>query len=347
MASVDLGLQRYTDERGKRFLDELLPRVEALPGVRSATIASHVPFDFGIMFTDVAIEGEIPGSKDSVLAIAFSAVGPTFFETAQVSLMRGRGFTREDHERSRRVAVVNAAMAQKLWPGKDAVGQRLRLGAKGPWIEVVGVARDGKYMMLAEPRRAYFYIPIAQDYRSPVTILVRTASDPAHLAGPLQAAVNAQDPDLPVFNIRTMTDHMRDSVFAFMPFRAAVWMAGVQGVVGLLLAVMGLYAVVSYTVATRTREIGVRMALGARGIDVLRLVVRDGMRLTAIGIAIGLLIAIGIGFVLSRVLFGLTAVDGAVLVGVTTLLTAIAALACYAPARRATHLDPMVALRRE
>jgi hypothetical protein len=245
------------------------------------------------------------------------------------------------------VGVVNEAMARKLWPDKEAIGRRFRLGSQGDWIEVVGVARDGKYMMLVEPNRPYFYLPIAQDYRSPVTLLVRSASDPSSLAGPLQRLLGEMDPDLPVFNVRTMAHHMRDSVFAFMPFRIAVAMAGAQGAVGLLLAVMGLYAVVSYTVTRRTREIGVRMALGARRADVLRLVIRDGMRLSLIGIAIGLLLALGIGLVLSRVLYGVTAVDTTVLASVTALLLGVSAFACYVPARRATRVDPMIALRSE
>jgi predicted permease len=347
LASIDLGLQRYDEARGRRFLDDLVPRLEALPGVQSVSVATHVAFDFGIVFAEVATGDEIPGSKDGLLSVAYSAVGSSFFETAGASLSRGRGFDERDDERSRRVGVVNETMGRQLWPGKDPVGQRFRLGAQGDWIEVVGVARDGKYMMLVEPRRPYFYIPIEQSYRSPVTLLVRSAGDPAPLAGPLQRLLNEMDPDLPVFNVRTMAHHMRDSVFGFMPFRLAVLMAGVQGAIGLLLAVMGLYAVVAYTVTRRTREIGLRMALGANRADVLRLVVRDGMRLTLIGVVLGLLLAVGIGLVLSQVLYGLSPVDVPVLAGVTALLLGVSALACYVPARRATRVDPMIALRCE
>jgi putative ABC transport system permease protein len=347
-ASIDLGLQQYSGERGRQFLDDLVTRVEALPGVESASLTTHVPFDYGIVFADVGIEGEIPGSKDGLLSTAYGVVGSTFFETARASIVRGRGFNRHDDEKSLRVGVVNDAMARKLWPGRDAIGQRFRFGSKGEWIVVVGIARDGKYLMLTEPPRPYCYVPIAQNYRSPVTLLVRTASDdPAALAGPLRRLLGEMDPDLPVFNVRTMTNHMRDSVFAFMPFRMAVALAGAQGAVGLLLAVMGLYAVVSYTVTRRTREIGVRMALGANRTDVLRLVIRDGMRLSLIGVAIGLLMALGIGLVLSQVLYGVTPVDAAVLASVTALLLGVSAFACYAPARRATRVDPLTALRCE
>ncbi len=347
MASIDLGLQRYQEARGRRFLDDLVRRVEALPGVTGATVLTHVPFDYGIVFANVRIEGDIPGTKEGTLSTAYSVVGETFFETAGADLVRGRGFDGHDDEQSRRVAVVNQTMARQLWPDKDAVGQRFRLRQDGAWIDVVGVARDGKYMMLAEPPRPYFYLPIEQNYASPVTLLVRSASSPASLAGPVQRVLGDLDPDLPVFNVRTMEQHMRTSVFGFMPLRIAVAMAATQGGVGLLLAVIGLYAVVSYTVTRRTREIGLRMALGAGRADVLRLVVRDAMRLTVMGIALGLLVSFGLGALLSRVLVGLPRVDLLVLASVTAILLAVSAFACYVPARRAVRVDPMIALRAE
>jgi putative ABC transport system permease protein len=347
MASVDLGLQGYDEVRGRRFLEDLVARVEALPGVQAASVATHIPFDYGITFAEVALDQDIPGTKDGVLSSAFNVVGRGFFETAGTTLVRGRRFDRHDAGESRRVGIVNEAMARQLWPGKDAIGQRFRFGSDGPWIEVVGIARDGKYMMLAEPTRPYFYLPVDQDYRSPATLIVRSASNPTSLAAPVQRVLNELDPELPVFNVRTMEQHMRDSVFAFFPVRMAVTMATAQGAIGLLLAVIGLYAVVSYTVTRRMREIGVRMALGAGSRDVLRLVVRDGMRLSMIGAAVGLVMALGVGFVLSHVLYGLTSVNVAVLIAVTTLLLVVSAVACYVPARRATRVDPVIALRCE
>jgi predicted permease len=347
MASVDLGLQGYDDARGRRFLEDLVTRVEALPGVQAASVAVHIPFDYGVMFADVALDQDIPGTKDGRLSSAFNVVGHGFFEAAGTVLVRGRTFDRHDDEQSRRVGVVNETMARQLWPGEDAIGQRFRVGAKGPWIEVVGIARDGKYMMLAEPNRPYFYLPIDQDYRSPATLVVRSASNPTALAAPVQRVLSELDPELPVFNVRTMEQHMRDSAFAFFPLRIAVSMATVQGAIGLLLAVIGLYAVVSYTVTRRTREIGVRIALGAGRRDVLQLVVRDGMRLTLVGIALGLLMAVGLGALLARVLVGLPPVDWTVLATTTLLLLAVSALACYVPARRAIRVDPMIALRAE
>jgi predicted permease len=345
--SIDLGLQQYSDERGRRFIEEFLRRAEGMPGVTSATAGAHVPFDYGPAFASISIDGGIPGSKDDSLSMPFTVVGPHFFETTRTALTRGRAFDDRDNETSARVGVINETMARKLWPGQDPLGRRFRFGPEDRWIQVIGVAVDGKYVMLAEQPRPYFYVPLSQRYRSPMTIVVRSAPDPGSLAAPLQRLLNEMDPDLPVFNVRTMESHISGSVFGLMPLRMGAAIAGVQGLIGVLLAVMGLYAVVAYGVVRRTREIGVRMALGARRTDVLRLVVRDGMWLSAIGCGLGLMMALGIGALLSAVLYGLKRVDAPVFVAVTGLLLAVSALACYMPARRASRLDPVVALRRE
>jgi predicted permease len=347
MLSVDLGLQQYSDERGRRFLEDLVEKAEALPGVESATIAVHVPFDYGMQLTDVGTGEEIPGAKDGYLSIAYTVVGPRFFETTGAFLMRGRGFDSRDDRNQQRVAIVNETMASRLWPGRDAIGSRFRFGRDGDWVVVAGVARDGKYVMLGEEPRPYFYLPLAQAYRSPATLIVRSVSDPLALASPVRRLLNEMDADLPVFNIRTMDQHIQDSVFGLMPLRAGASMAAAQGVIGLLLAVMGLYAVVSYAVTRRTREIGVRMALGASRRNVLLLVVREGMRLSLVGVVVGLLLALGMGLVLSKVLYGVSPVDLRVIGGVTALLLVVSAVACYLPALRATRVDPLTALRHE
>ena len=347
MASIDLGLQQYTEARAQRFIEDALRRAEALPGVTSATVVSHVPFDYGMLLANVSTGSEIPGTRDNAISVAYDIVGPKFFETVETPVVRGRAFDATDTGRSRRVAVINEMLAAKLWPRLDPIGRRLRLGGSDDWLEVVGVARDGKYVMLAEQARPYVYLPLAQRYQTPITIIARASTDPAALAQPLQRLVNDMDPDLPVFNVKTMDTHLRTSVFGLLPFRMGATMAGAQGAIGMLLAIMGLYAVVSYAVARRTREIGVRMALGAAQTDVMRLVVREGLWLSLIGLALGLLIALGLGLVLSKVLYGVPSADVGVLAGVSTLLLAVSALACYVPARRATRIDPLTALRQE
>ena len=348
MMSMDLGLQQYSDERGYLFIEDLLRRAEAAPGMASATALAHIPFDYSIQLTDITIDGGIPASKEGSISTSFNIVGPRFFETTGVPITRGRGFDTRDDARGRRVAVVNETMARQLWPRQDPIGRRFRYGRTGDhWVDVVGVAADGKYVMLAEPPKPYFYLPLAQRYESPMTVLARTGGDPAAAALALQKLVAQMDPDLPVFNVRTMDAHIRTSIFALMPLRAGAWMAGVQGAIALLLAVMGLYAVVSYAVVRRTREIGVRMALGASAPDVLRLVVREGMWLSLTGIVIGLGLSLAVGVVLSSVLFRVAAVDVPVLAATTALLLGISALACYIPARRATRVDPLTCLRYE
>jgi predicted permease len=347
MMSVDLGMQQYDDARGRRFLEQLADRAQQLPGVVSATVAVHVPFDYGMQIANVGIDGDIVNSQDGFVSTAFNVVAPRFFETTGVTLMKGRALDATDTERSRRVAVINNAMARRLWPSGDPVGRRFRLGRNGEWIEVVGVAADGKYLMLAEEPRPYFFVPLSQHYRSPATLIVRASADPNGLAEPLRRLLAQMDPDLPVFNVKAMDAHIRDSAFGLMPMRMGATMAGVQGLMALVLAVMGLYAVVSYGVTRRVREIGVRMALGAERRDVLRLVVREGMRLAIVGTAIGLLLALGVGMVMSGVLYGVTPMEARVFAGVTALVLIVSALACYIPARRAMRVDPLVALRYE
>ncbi len=347
MMSMDLGLQQYGDDRSRHFLDTLVSRAEALPGVTSATVAMHVPLDYGIQVNDVSIGGAIPGTKDDKLPVAYNAVGLRFLETTGARLLKGRTIERSDNETSRPVALVNETMAAKLWPGKEPVGQRFHVGDSQDWVEVVGVVANGKYVMLSEEPRPYFYLPLSQRRASNTTLMVRSAGQPLALVTPLTRILHDLDPDLPIFNVRTMDAHVRDSVFGLMPLRMGAAIAGGQGVIGLFLAVLGLYAVVSYTVARRTREIGIRMALGADRTEVVRLVVGEGMRLTVVGIVIGLAASLGIGLALSKVLYGVGGSNAGVYVGVTALLLGVSALACYLPARRATRVDPHIALRAE
>jgi putative ABC transport system permease protein len=348
MVSTDVSLQGYDQERGLRFEKQLLDDVRALPGVESATFAQHVPFSNSIKITNVFPDNSTASLTGNQIAVSHSAVAPDYIATMGLSLLRGRDLGESDGAKSPLVAVINEAMAKTLWPGKDAIGQHFHLDWNGsPPVEVVGVVATGKYLMLTEEPRPYFYIPFAQRYGMPATLIVRALGNPASLTKSVRDAIHHLDPDLPVYDLLTFDDHLANSFMALMPLRMGATIAGIQGALALLLAVLGLYAVVSFGVTNRTREIGVRMALGASSKNVLQLVASEGLRLTLIGLGIGLVLALAVAFGLSRVVFGVSAFDPVALAVVVTLLTATAALACWLPARRATKVDPMVALRAE
>jgi len=348
MLSLDLSLQGYNQERGLRFQQQVLERTRALPGVESAHFAQHVPFNNNIVIRDTYPDAPTGHVPDGHTTVALSAVSPGFATAFGVRLLRGRDLTPADDEKSPHVAVINEAMAKAFWPGEDPIGRRFhRDWAGGPPIEVVGVVSTGKYIMLTEEPRPYYYVPFAQNYGMPASLVVRAAGDPHGLARSLRETIRAVDPDLPVYGLVTIDEHLASSALAFMPLRMGATMAGIQGGLGLLLAVLGLYSVVSYGVTRRTREIGLRMALGATHGDVVSLVSREGLRLTLIGLGLGLAMALLLSLGLSRVLFGVRAVDPVAFPAVVGVLLATSALACYWPARRATRVDPMIALRAE
>lgn len=345
MASFDLGLQGYSDERGRQFHDSLTGRLQALPGVRSASLARSVPFDYGIEIRDVAAEGQ--NIEDRYTAVAHNRIDAGYFETLGCTLLQGRNFTRQDTETTPKVAIVNQLMAQRFWPGKDPLGQRFHFGRNGELIEVVGVARAGKYVMLGEEPRPYFYLPLRQNYTSPITLHLQTEGDPGSVIAALRQVLRDLDPHLPIFNVRTMEEHLRESAFGLMPLRLGATLAGVQGLLALALAILGVYGLVAYVVGQRTREVGIRMALGAQKFHVLRLVLREGLVLTLVGAGIGLVAAVGLKVAISKVLYGLAPASAPVFAGVILLLAVVALMACYLPARRAIRVDPIVALRYE
>lgn len=348
MLSLDLTLQGYDPARGRRFQKQLIERVDALPGVVSARFTRHVPFDNNIQIHSVWPDNPTAALPDGHTTVAGTSVTPGFLHEMGIPLLRGRYLAPGDDEQSPHVAVINEAMARAFWPGKNPLGQHFHRDWQGsPPIEVVGVVPTGKYLMLSEDPRPYYYVPFAQDYGMPATLVVRTAADPQGLAPALRRAVHAIDPDLPIYNLVTMDEHLRDSFFALMPLRFGALLAGIQGAIALVLAVLGLYAVVSFGVSSRTREIGLRMALGAGRQDVIRFVTHEGLRLTVVGILAGLLGGLALSFGLSHVVFGVRPFDPIAFPAVVVLLVVTAALACWIPARRATKVDPMIALRAE
>ena len=346
MASLDLGLQGYDEASQKQFHRRLLDRLKDLPGVRSASLAANVPFSYNFEIANIAAE-EKAGEKDSYTILHANYISPEYLTTMGITLLSGRNFNQHDDETAPKVAIINAIMAERLWPGQNALGRRFKWGPGGDSWQVVGIARNAKYVMIGEEPRPFFYAPLAQRHASPVTIQIWTAGDPPALTPVVRDVLRELDANLPIYNVLTMEGHLNDSAFAMMPLRFGAVLAGVQGLLGLFLAAMGLYGVVSYVVSQRTREIGVRVALGARRIDILRLVVRNGLRLTFIGLAIGLLVSLRFTLILTKVLSGLTPAVAPVFAAVIALLAGVALLACYLPARRATRVDPMEALRCE
>jgi predicted permease len=343
-ATVDLGLLRYKEAEGDNFYRELLSRVESQPGVERASLVRFAQLGSSFAQGQVFAEGKAADGGDGT-PTGFNIVGPRYFETMGTRLVRGRDFTDADREGAPQVAVVNETLAAMLWPGEDPLGKRLSFeGARGPFLEVVGVARDGKYRTLGDRSRPYFYTPLFQSYQPRMTLVVRTSGEPTALVGAVRAQLHALDPNLPVAEVRTLGEQFDLSL---LPARVAAYTLGSFGLLALALAGVGVYGVVSYSVAQRTREIGVRVALGAGARDVLRLVLGEGLSVVGLGLALGLALAFAAARLFAGFLYGVDAADPVTFVGVPALLGAIALAAGYLPARRATRVDPMVALRHE
>jgi predicted permease len=277
------------------------------------------------------------------IAIPFST-SPGYFEAMGIPL-RGRDFRMDEEKRENRVAIVNETFARRFYPGQDAIGKRFNWsGPDNPFWEIIGVVPDGKYNSLGEDPKPAVYQPFFRDYEGAVTLIARTRGNPATTLAALRAEVQKLDPALAIYGTKTLTEHMGTSLF---PARMAAIALGSFGVLALILAAVGIYGVMSHVVAGRTREIGLRMALGAQLADVRRLILRQGMMLALIGSAVGLAIAFGGAQMLKSLLYGVSATDPITFGGVALVLLGVALFACWIPARRASRVDPMVALRAE
>jgi predicted permease len=341
-ASYDLTLQNYPVERRDVFRRELLARIDTLPAVSSATIADLPPLS-GTMFSTVVTSTRDGG--DTVEGRAYmSSIGPRYFSTLEIPLVRGRAVGDEDRRGAPSAAVVNETLARQLWPGSDALGRILRFD-EGYTVQVIGVARDAKYDDATEDPRPFLYLSLAQHAQlDRETVIVRTAGSSA-LATPLvQAHIRALDPALPVFDVRPFETVLRDRADKQRGISALF--AGF-GLLALLLVSLGLYGVMAYAVTRRTREIGVRLALGATPAQLTRLIAGDGLRLALTGVAIGAVLALPLASVLGALIFGVQVADLATFAGTCGLLVAVAMVAAFFPARRAARLDPIVALRTE
>lgn len=347
--SFDLGLQGYDEARGREFERQLIERVKALPGVRAASLTDLFPLSLNDSNSDFYVEGQ-PAVRGANAPLAMRAsVGQDYFKAMNIPLLAGRSFEERDEENAPRVVVINETVARRFFPGEnpaaEAVGKRLSLkGSEGPWIEIVGVAKAGKYWTIGEAPQFFIYSPIRQSYSSSVTLMARTEGDPRTLVSAIRGEARKLDANLPLFDVKTMNEHLGVSLF---PARVAAALLGGFGLLALLLAAMGIYGVVSYSAAQRTREIGIRLALGAQGKDVLRLVAGRGMMLVAVGLSLGLIVALVLTRFMESVLYGVSATDPLTFALVVALLALVALVACLVPARRATKVDPMVALRYE
>jgi putative ABC transport system permease protein len=343
LVSLDLFPNGYDEKRGAEFYRRIAERVSALPGVESASLSNNVPPTmFGGTNWTHEIEGYAPRPNEN-MGIEYEVVGTGYFRTMRIPIVGGREFEEADRAQSTPLAIVNETMARRYWPGQSALGKRLR-GGGGPWATIIGVARDVKNIDATEPARPWMYYPLAQSYNSEMTLVVRTAGDPLLAFADVRGAIRALDATLPLSDVMTLETHCDVPLFLD---RIVVTFLNAFGLLALGLAAIGLYGVMAYSVAARTREIAIRMALGAQTTDVLKLVIRQGMTLTAIGVVIGSISALGLTQLIRELLFGVSTADPLTFISIALLLIVVALLAAYMPARRAAKVDPMVALRWE
>jgi len=342
--SFDLGLQGYSEEKGRAFHKDILQRAQNLPGVRSTALVSTLPLSLDYSYNSIYVEGQPTTSSSNLPQAIPNEISPNYFRTMEIPL-RGRDFSEHDSQKESRVAIVNETFARRFFPNRDAIGGRFNFsGPADPLWEIIGVAADGKYQTLGEDPKPAFYRPLLRDYSTNITLVARTTGDSQAVIGALRTELQNLDSTLPLYNVKTLSAHMSLPLFHY---RVAAVALGSFGVLAVVLAAIGIYGVMSYVVAGRTREVGMRMALGAARSDVLILIIKQGMSLALLGLGFGLLGAFGIAQLIVKLLFGVNPTDPITFVGVSLLLGLVALLACYLPARRATKVDPLVALRYE
>jgi putative ABC transport system permease protein len=347
--NLDVSRQGYDDARGAQFYRQFLERIQSQPGIRSATLASRLPLAGGFSRT-VYVEGEVPSEKERGVLVNTATVAEDYFRTLEIPVVAGRSFGPEDVETSPAAAIINETMAKRFWPGRDAVGLSFRfpnLRGDGSFTEplrIVGIAKDSKYVTLGEEPTPFIYLPFRQNYTPAMGLLLRYDQDPASALTQVRREVAAIDPGLPIFNAQPLTEQIRAALWLS---RVGAYLLAAFGALALLLTTVGTYGVIAYTVTRRIPEIGLRMALGAGPGRILGMIIGNGMTTVGLGLAVGLAAALVLGRSMTPVLVGVGWGDPAIYVGITAVLSVVALLACYLPARRAAGVDPTIALRQE
>jgi predicted permease len=348
MMSFDPGLVRYTEAQSQQFFQQVAERARQVPGVKSVTMTTSIPMlNDSIGAVPIAPEGfQFPAGKDNVTVLS-SMVDEYYFETMGITRLEGRNFRVEDNLDAPRVAIVNQHLAQHFWPNQDPLGKRFRLDdSEKRMVEIVGIAKTSKYIFIAEPPSDFVYLPYRQKKPQRMVMVAQSAADPASLVTPLREVVHGLDTNLPLYNVRTMEELYR--MRAVSVFNVIVGVVAAMGMMGLGLSIVGLYGLVAYAASRRTKEIGIRIAIGATRRTVLRMVLRQGIALALIGLVVGLFASVGAGE-LMRAAFpsGDNQRDVLAVVLVAPVVLAVTFLAAYIPARRAARIDPMKALRYE
>ena len=343
MLAFDLGALHYDEGHGQQFLRAAVERANAAPGVKAAAVASNFPLGGGFART-VFPEGEdeTTGYRGTLTQLDDITTG--YFDALRIPLIRGRLFTDADRKDTAAVAIINEAMAKKFWPNQEAIGKRFHFFGDTMLREVVGITRNSTVNAIGEVPPPLVYLPVAQDYAPAATLQVQTSGKPEPVIAGVRAQIQSLEPSLAITNVQTIGQIIDQGLWA--PEMGAALLT-VFGGLAMVLAAVGVYGVLAYSVTQQTREIGIRMAMGAERGHVLRLVVGQGLKLAASGLVLGILVSLLLTRQLSSLLFGVSAYDPLTYAGVTVILVSVALLACYIPARRATHVDPLVALRYE
>ncbi|HEY7856163.1 MAG TPA: ABC transporter permease [Terriglobales bacterium] len=328
-----------------QFEKQALDRVRALPGVANATIASGTPMAASGFARSFLHEGETPNPGRASQFVSVESITPgNYFDTMRIPLLSGRDFTPNDSEKTQKVMIVNQTMAKQVWPGQDPMGKRVRFTGDTDYTQVVGIARDSKYFTLSEDPLPFAYLPLAQYPQTALGLTVRAVGAPAGLLQEMRAAMRAQDRTLPVTQVQTAAEPIEQSLWAA---QMAAYLLAALALLATILAAVGIYGVMSYAVRQRSRELGIRMAMGAAARDIFALVLRNGMTLVAVGILAGILGALALGQVVSTFLFGMKPADPTTFAFYSLLFVLVALVASFFPARRATRVDPVVTLRQE